>query len=69
MPVSENLKLGAFLRKDKAQISSDFALMLERFPVLKDRQRQQALTLSGGEQQMPAIACALMGRPEVAFNG
>jgi branched-chain amino acid transport system ATP-binding protein len=59
--VSENLRLGAFLRRDKGKINKDLENLLEYFPRLKERSRQQAGTLSGGEQQMLAIACALMG--------
>jgi branched-chain amino acid transport system ATP-binding protein len=59
--VSENLRLGAFLRRDKGKIKKDLENLLEYFPRLKERSRQQAGTLSGGEQQMLAIACALMG--------
>ena len=59
--VSGNLRLGAFLRRDKSKIKKDLENLLEYFPKLKERSRQQAGTLSGGEQQMLAIACALMG--------
>ena len=65
MTVAENLKLGAYLRRDKVEIDRDLARLLDRFPRLKERGRQQAGTLSGGEQQMLAIACALMGRPKL----
>ena len=65
MSVSENLRLGAYLRKDKEQVRSDLANVLEHFPRLKERSRQRAGTMSGGEQQMLAIACALMGRPRL----
>jgi len=61
MSVLENLKLGAFLRRDRGKIKKDLENLLEYFPRLKERSRQQAGTLSGGEQQMLAIACALMG--------
>ena len=61
MSVSENLRLGAFLRRDKGKIKEEMENLLEYFPKLKERSRQQAGTLSGGEQQMLAIACALMG--------
>jgi branched-chain amino acid transport system ATP-binding protein len=61
MSVLENLKLGAFLRRDKGKIKKNLENLLEYFPRLKERSRQQAGTLSGGEQQMLAIACALMG--------
>lgn len=65
MSVSENLRLGAFLRKDKDEINKDLERLLEHFSVLKERRRQQASTLSGGEQQMLAIACGLMGKPKL----
>jgi len=65
MSVSENLRLGAFLRKDKDKIKKDLAGLLEHFPRLNERSRQQAGTLSGGEQQMLAIACALMSDPKL----
>jgi branched-chain amino acid transport system ATP-binding protein len=61
MSVLENLKLGAFLQRDRGKIKNDLKNLLEYFPRLKERSRQQAGTLSGGEQQMLAIACALMG--------
>lgn len=62
MSVSENLKLGTFLRKDRNQIKNDLDEILEHFPRLKERRHQQAGTLSGGEQQMLAIACVLMSK-------
>ena len=65
MSVSENLKLGAFLRKDKDAVHKDLAGLLEHFPRLMERSRQQAGTLSGGEQQMLAIASALMSKPKL----
>jgi branched-chain amino acid transport system ATP-binding protein len=65
MTVEENLDLGAFLRKDKAEIAGDRERMLELFPRLRERLSQKAGTLSGGEQQMLAVARALMGRPEL----
>jgi len=65
MTVAENLKLGAYLRRDKAAVSEDLARQLEHFPRLHERSRQKAGTMSGGEQQMLAIACALMGRPRL----
>ncbi len=65
MSVSENLRLGAFLRKDQNGIKQDMKDILEHFPILSKRKNQQAGTLSGGEQQMLAIACALMGRPKL----
>ena len=65
MTVRENLELGAFLRKDKDQIQKDMELVYSRFPILKNRSKQNAGTLSGGEQQMLAIGRALMSRPEL----
>lgn len=61
--VLENLILGAYLRKDN--LDEDFKHVFELFPILKDRQKQLAGTLSGGEQQMLAMARALMGKPSV----
>ena len=63
MGVMENIKLGAYLQKDKKRKKENLARIFEIFPVLKARKRQQASTLSGGEQQMLAIARALMGNP------
>jgi branched-chain amino acid transport system ATP-binding protein len=65
MSVLENLKLGAFLRRDRGQIKKDLESLLEHFPKLRERSRQKAGTLSGGEQQMLAIACALMANPKL----
>jgi branched-chain amino acid transport system ATP-binding protein len=65
MTVLENLRLGASRRKDEAEVQADIARMAELFPVLAERERQQAGTLSGGEQQMLAIARALMSRPKL----
>jgi branched-chain amino acid transport system ATP-binding protein len=65
MTVEENLQLGAISRKDTAQIASDIERMYAHFPVLKQRHTQQAGTLSGGEQQMLAVARALMLRPRL----
>jgi branched-chain amino acid transport system ATP-binding protein len=65
MSVLENLKLGAYLRKDNARISRDLEDIFVHFPRLKERRQQQARTLSGGEQQMLAIARALMGKPKL----
>ncbi|MEI9922518.1 MAG: ABC transporter ATP-binding protein [Bradyrhizobium sp.] len=65
MSVLDNLRLGAFLRRDGAQIANDCERLLNLFPILRERTSQLARTLSGGEQQMLAIARALMGRPSV----
>jgi branched-chain amino acid transport system ATP-binding protein len=63
LTVRENLELGAFLRNDKPGIKSDFELVYATFPRLKERDKQVAGTLSGGEQQMLAIGRALMSKP------
>jgi branched-chain amino acid transport system ATP-binding protein len=65
MSVHENLELGAFSRKDKPAISADFERVYGLFPRLRERREQRAGTLSGGEQQMLAIARALMAAPRV----
>jgi branched-chain amino acid transport system ATP-binding protein len=65
MTVSENLDLGAFLRTDKEGIAADRQRVLELFPRLADRISQKAGTMSGGEQQMLAVARALMGSPQL----
>ena len=65
MSVRENLLAGAYQRKDKAEIAADIERMYERFPRLRERREQLAGTLSGGEQQMLAVARALMSRPSV----
>lgn len=65
LTVDENLDLGAFTREDRDTIHTDIARMHETFPILKERATQRAGTLSGGEQQMLAIARALMSRPKV----
>ena len=65
MTVEENLQLGAITRNDKAGVISDIERMYDHFPVLKQRYTQQAGTLSGGEQQMLAVARALMLRPRL----
>ncbi|MFC1878265.1 ABC transporter ATP-binding protein [Thermodesulfobacteriota bacterium] len=65
LTVRENLELGAFYRKDRAAIEKDLDRVLTLFPILAERKKQQGGTLSGGEQQMLAIARALMSRPKV----
>ena len=65
LTVEENLRLGAYVRKDRGAIAGDFDRVYQYFPVLGQRQRQQAGTLSGGEQQMLAVARALMSRPRL----
>ncbi|MFO7739913.1 MAG: ABC transporter ATP-binding protein [Desulfatiglandaceae bacterium] len=63
--VKENLLMGAYLRKDKDRIQQDMKLCYKIFPVLKFRTKQMAQTMSGGEQQMIAIARAIMGKPRL----
>src|SRR5690606_13562986 len=63
MTVKENLVLGGYTRRDRAELAADIEDMLERFPALKPRLNQRAGTLSGGEQQMLVIARALLSRP------
>lgn len=65
MTVKENLELGAYLRRDTAVVRSDLEAMLVTFPRLKERFTQKAATLSGGEQQMLAMARAMMARPRL----
>ena len=65
MTVRENVLMGAFTRSDKAEIAQDYARMMTLFPRLAERASQAAGTLSGGEQQMVAMARALMARPRV----
>jgi branched-chain amino acid transport system ATP-binding protein len=65
LTVQENLRLGAYVRKDRGAIAGDFERIYQYFPVLGQRQGQQAGTLSGGEQQMLAVARALMSRPRL----
>ena len=65
MSVNENLLMGAFVRSDKAEIARDVDEMYATFPRLKERAKQLAGTLSGGEQQMLAMARALMSRPKL----
>lgn len=65
MTVQENLEMGAYLRKDKGEIEADFDNVFEKFPRLKERRKQLAGTMSGGEQQMLAMGRALMSRPDI----
>lgn len=65
LSVEENVILGAYLRKDKDEIKKDLQYIYTLFPVLKERRKQQAGTLSGGEQQMAAIARSIMSRPNL----
>jgi branched-chain amino acid transport system ATP-binding protein len=65
LSVRENLRLGAYVRHDREQIRRDYERVLDRFPVLARRADQRAGTLSGGEQQMLAVARALMQRPRL----
>ena len=65
MSVLENLEMGAYLRTDKPEIQKDIQDIFRLFPILKERQGQNAKTLSGGQQQMLAIARALMSKPRM----
>ena len=65
LSVLENLKLGAYTRKDKSEIASTLKMVYERFPRLEERTNQVAGTLSGGEQQMLAMGRALMSKPRI----
>lgn len=65
LSVLENLKLGAYTRKDKSEIASTLKMVYERFPRLEERKNQIAGTLSGGEQQMLAMGRALMSKPRI----
>ncbi|HVY06843.1 MAG TPA: ABC transporter ATP-binding protein [Burkholderiales bacterium] len=65
MTTEENLRIGAYSRKDRQAVAEDMDRMFEYFPRLKERRRQQAGTLSGGEQQMLAVSRALMMRPRL----
>lgn len=65
MTIVENLELGAFLRRDKSDIKKDMDKVYDLFPILGERKRQTAGTLSGGEQQMLAMGRALMSKPNI----
>jgi branched-chain amino acid transport system ATP-binding protein len=65
LTVQENLDMGAFLRKDKAEIKKDLEYVFDLFPILAQRKTQDGGTLSGGEQQMLAMSRALMARPQL----
>ena len=65
MTVMENLRAGAYLRKGVDKVAADVARVFDYFPILKDRHKQKAGTLSGGEQQMLAMGRALMAAPEL----
>ncbi|ETX02558.1 MAG: amino acid ABC transporter ATPase [Candidatus Entotheonella gemina] len=65
LTVAENLKMGAYTRRDKREIEASYESIYSLYPVLKERRLQLAGTLSGGEQQMLAIGRALMGRPKL----
>jgi branched-chain amino acid transport system ATP-binding protein len=65
LTVRDNLLLGAYLRRDEADIRRDLDYVLSLFPILRERARQDATTLSGGEQQMCAIARGIMSRPKL----
>lgn len=65
LTVVENLRMGAYIRRNKAEIEESLENMYQRFPILKERSKQIAGTLSGGEQQMLAMSRALMSRPKL----
>jgi branched-chain amino acid transport system ATP-binding protein len=65
LTVRDNLLLGAYLRRDEAEIRRDLDYVLSLFPILRERARQDATTLSGGEQQMCAIGRGIMSRPKL----
>ena len=67
LTVQDNLRLGAYLRKDKDGIEKDMEVVFEKFPRLKERRKQVAGTLSGGEQQMLAMGRAMMARPKIVM--
>jgi branched-chain amino acid transport system ATP-binding protein len=65
LTVDENLEMGAYVRRDRRAIGEDLERVCSHFPILRERRRQMAGTLSGGEQQMLAIGRALMARPRL----
>jgi branched-chain amino acid transport system ATP-binding protein len=65
MSVFENLKMGAYLQRNKAEVAQTLEMVYEHFPILKERGQQRAGSLSGGEQQMLAMARALMSQPKL----
>ena len=65
LTVAENLRMGAFIRKDKPEIARDIEMVYDYFPILRERRNQGAGTLSGGQQQMLAIGRGLMSRPSL----
>jgi branched-chain amino acid transport system ATP-binding protein len=65
MSVFENLHMGAYLQRNKAEVAETLEMVYEHFPILKERGRQRAGSLSGGEQQMLAMARALMNKPKL----
>ena len=65
MTVMENLQLGSYLQKDRSQIEARLQEIYQMFPILKERQHQDAATLSGGEQQMLVMARAMMAHPDL----
>jgi branched-chain amino acid transport system ATP-binding protein len=65
LTVRDNLLLGAYLRRDDSEVRRDLDYVLSLFPILRERQRQDAATLSGGEQQMCAIGRGIMSRPKL----
>lgn len=67
LTVRDNLRIGAYTRKDEAGIKEDLDRYVEMFPILKERQKQRGGSLSGGEQQIVAIVRALMGRPRLVL--
>ncbi len=65
LTIAENLAMGAYIRKDKAEIARDIEMVYAYFPILKERRNQSAGTMSGGQQQMLAIGRGLMSRPDL----